>query len=168
MLPARRRRRGVLVGQPQRDCRPAPAVGCRRPAACPGEGSNHPGRCLRRAKHGFWGAGQPLACCRGAPGPRERVPKPQSTRLTRLELERLFFALIFAKKPQATLKNSIPSATLNSQNGFGGHRGDVRACYVSKTCLLSCVAALGASFIGAGLLVALSSAALVAALSRIQ
>ena len=103
--------RGVGGAAPER----LPPCACRRlppTAACPGEGSNHPGRCLRRAKHGFWGAGQPLARCRGAPGPRGRVPKPQSTRLTRLELERLFFALIFAKKPQATLKNSIPLQNL--------------------------------------------------------
>ena len=87
-------------------------------AACPTDGRRPPGRGLRRAKPGFWGAGQPLARCRGAPGPRGRVPKPQSTRLTRLKLERLFFALIFAKKPQATLKNSIPSANPIPLNGF--------------------------------------------------
>ena len=109
--------RGVGGAAPER-LPPAPAVVCRRPA-CPGEGSNRPVRGLWRAKHVFWGAGQPLASCRGAPGPRGRVPKPQSTRRTRLELERLFFALIFAKKPQATLKNSIPSANPIPLNGFG-------------------------------------------------
>ena len=97
LLPARRWRRGVLVGQPQRDCRPAPAVGCRRPAACPGEGSNRPGRCLRLVQHGFWGAGQPFADAGGRPG-REDASPNLSLRVSRVSNSNGYFLRYFLLK----------------------------------------------------------------------
>ena len=133
------------MGQPRKlaDCGPAPAVVCRRPAACPGEGSNCPGRGLRLASTAFWALGGAFGLMqRGDRGARQVLNANPRARVLELEPavageKRLFFTRIFAKKLNFTAN---PNITKRVRRAL---RGDVLVCYlgpndthVSRGCLV--------------------------------